>query len=254
VIQSVDRAVRILKALAGGPGRLGVSELSGRLGLAKGTVHGLLRTLQAHGLVEQDPDSDKYQLGPQLLLLSNRYLDLSELRSRSLAYSEALAGRADEAVRVGAFHGDGMLVVHHVFRPDTSLQILEVGSLLPLHATALGKAVLAYLEDEVRDDLVGATPTKLTGQTLVTNAALRRDLDAVRERGYAVEKEEAVIGEAGVAAPIFDRRSEAVGAIGVVGPRERVFGRGRDKKLGTAVIEAARGISRDLGATRWPAI
>src|SRR5216117_2672008 len=143
MIQSVDRAARILRALAGGPGRLGVSELSARLGLAKGTVHGLLRTLQAHGLVEQHPDSDKYQLGPALLQLSNRYLDLSELRSRSLAYSEALAGRADEAVRVGAFHGDGMLVVHHVFRPDTSLQILEVGSLLPLHATALGKAVLA---------------------------------------------------------------------------------------------------------------
>src|SRR5438874_11681568 len=92
MIQSVDRAVRILKALAGGPGRLGVSELSDRLGLAKGTVHGLLRTLQAHGLVEQHPDSDKYQLGPQLLQLSNRYLDLSELRSRSLAYSEASPG------------------------------------------------------------------------------------------------------------------------------------------------------------------
>jgi DNA-binding IclR family transcriptional regulator len=72
----------------------------------------------------------------------------------------------------------------------------------------------------------------------------------VRERGYALEKEEAVLGERGVAVPIFDPRSEAVGAIGVVGPRERVSGRGRDKKLGAAVIEAARGISRDLGATR----
>jgi DNA-binding IclR family transcriptional regulator len=151
-----------------------VSELSDRLGLAKGTVHGLLRTLQAHGLVEQHPDSDKYQLGPQLLQLSNRYLDLSELRSRSLAYSEALATRSDEAVRVCAFHGDGMLVVHHVFRADTSLQILEVGSLLPLHATALGKAVLAFLDRDVRADLVGAAPAKLTGQTL------RRDLGATR--------------------------------------------------------------------------
>ena len=253
MIQSVDRAVRILKALAGGPGRLGVSELSDRLGLAKGTVHGLLRTLQAHGLVEQHPDSDKYQLGPQLLQLSNRYLDLSELRSRSLAYSEALAGRADEAVRVGAFHGDGMLVVHHVFRPDTSLQILEVGSLLPLHATALGKAVLAYLDQEVRLDLVGE-PAKLTGQTLVTRTALSRELATVRERGYALEKEEAVLGEGGVAAPIFDRYSEAVGAIGVVGPRERLLARGRGRKLGTAVIEAARGISRDLGAPHWPAV
>src|SRR6201984_21218 len=106
MIQSVDRAVRILKARAGGPGRLGVSELSDRLGLAKGTVHGLLRTLQAHGLVEQHPDSDKYQLGPQLLQLSNRYLDLSELRSRSLAWAELLATRDGEAARVGVPHGD----------------------------------------------------------------------------------------------------------------------------------------------------
>jgi DNA-binding IclR family transcriptional regulator len=147
-----------------------------------------------------------------------------------------------------------MLVVHHVFRPDTSLQILEVGALLPLHATALGKAVLAYLDEEVRADLVGANPPRLTGHTLVTAAALGRDLDVVRARGYALEKEEAVLGESGLAAPIFDRHSDAVGAIGVVGPRERVLARGREKKLGTAVIEAARGISRELGASRWPSI
>jgi DNA-binding IclR family transcriptional regulator len=199
MIQSVDRAVRILKALAGGPGRLGVSELSDRLGLAKGTVHGLLRTLQAHGLVEQHPDSDKYQLGPTAPPALEP-LPRSERAAFPFArYSEALAGRADEAVRVGAFHGDGMLVVHHVFRPDTSLQILEVGSLLPLHATALGKAVLAYLDQEVRLDLVGLEPAKLTGQTLVTRTALGRELATVRERGYALEKEEAVLGEGGVA-------------------------------------------------------
>jgi len=63
-----------------------------------------------------------------------------------------------------------------------------------------------------------------------------------------------VLGEGGVAAPIFDRHSEAVGAIGVVGPRERLLARGRERKLGTAVIEAARGISRDLGAPHWPAV
>src|SRR5438094_29852 len=145
MIQSVDRAARILRALSSGSGRLGVSELADRLGLAKTTVHGLLRTLHDHGLVEQDPDSDKYQLGPQLLQLSNRYLDLSELRTRSLAWSELLSTRSGESVRVGVPHGDGVLIVHHVFRPDTSLQILEVGAMLPMHATALGKAVLAYL-------------------------------------------------------------------------------------------------------------
>jgi DNA-binding IclR family transcriptional regulator len=253
VIQSVDRAVRILKALSAGPGRLGVSELSERLGLAKGTVHGLLRTLQDHGLVEQHADSDKYQLGPQLLQLSNRYLDLSELRSRSLAWSELLATRAEEAVRVGVPHNDGVLVVHHVFRPDATLQILEVGAVLPLHATALGKAVLAFVDDEVRNDVLSDELPKLTGQTLSTPAALARELDATRGRGYALEKEEAVLGEAGVAAPIFDRNSEAVGAVGVAGPRERVLRRGRERTVANAVIEAARGISRDLGAPRWPA-
>jgi DNA-binding IclR family transcriptional regulator len=253
VIQSVDRAVRILKALAAGPGRLGVSELSQRLGLAKGTVHGLLRTLQEHGLVEQHADSDKYQLGPQLVQLSNRFLDLNEVRSRSLAWSELLAARANEAVRVGVLHGESMLIVHHVFRPDSSLQILEVGEVLPLHATALGKAVLAYLDDEVRSDLVSGRLAKLTGHTLATPAALRRELAATRERGFAVEREEAVLGEAGVAAPIFDRRAEPIGAVGVAGPHERLLRRGRDQTVATAVVEAARGISRDLGAPRWPA-
>src|SRR5919201_1057316 len=178
MIQSVDRAVRILKALAGGPGRLGVSELSSRLGLAKGTVHGLLRTLQDHGLVEQHADSDKYQLGPALLQLSNRFLDLNELRSRSLAWSELLAVRAEESVRVGAPHGDGILVVHHVFRPDATLQILEVGALLPLHATALGKAVLAHLDATYVEALARRGLPKLTGRTHTTAAALRRELAA----------------------------------------------------------------------------
>jgi DNA-binding IclR family transcriptional regulator len=253
MIQSVDRAIRILKALSAGPGRLGVSELSDRLGLAKGTVHGLLKTLHEHGLVEQHADSDKYQLGPQLLQLSSRYLDLSELRARSLAWSELLATRADEAVRVGVAHGEGVLVVHHVFRPDASLQILEVGSVLPLHATALGKAVLAHLDEDVRDDVLREDLPRLTGQTLHSAAALGKELAATRERGYALEKEEAVIGEAGVAAPIFDRSGEAIGAVGIVGPRERLLKRGRERFLANAVLEAARGISRDLGAPRWPA-
>jgi DNA-binding IclR family transcriptional regulator len=252
MIQSVDRAARILRALSSGSGRLGVSELSERLGLAKGTVHGLLRTLHDHGLVEQDPDSDKYQLGPQLLQLSNRYLDLSELRSRSLAWSELLSTRSGEAVRVGVPHGDGVLVVHHVFRPDASLQILEVGAMLPMHATALGKSVLAYLGGPEREDVLAAGLPKLTGRTISTMASLGKELETVRDRGYAVEREEAVLGEVGVAAPIFGRLGAVVGGIGVVGPAERLSGRARESAVASAVGEAARSISRDLGAQRWP--
>src|SRR5881394_3391796 len=93
-IQSVDRAARILKALAAGPRRLGVSQLADQLGMTRPTVHGLLQTLQAHGFVEQDRDSDKYQLGAGLLQLGNSYLDLSELRGRSIVHAQRLADRA----------------------------------------------------------------------------------------------------------------------------------------------------------------
>ena len=93
-IQSIDRATAILKALASGPRRLGVRELADRLGLARPTVHGLLQTLQSHGFVEQDRSSEKYQLGPGLLQLGYSYLDLNELRARSIAYADRLAVRA----------------------------------------------------------------------------------------------------------------------------------------------------------------
>lgn len=253
MIQSVDRAARILATLSGDVGRLGVSELSSRLGLAKGTVHGLLRTLQAHGLVEQDTETDKYQLGPALLALSNRYLGINELRSRSLAWSELLAARTNETVRVAAPHRDGVLIVHHVFRPDSSLQILEVGEMLPLHASALGKAVLAYMPPEaLKAFLESRTLPKLTAHTLVDEAALQHDLESVRTRRHALENEEAVLGEGGIAAAIFNRRALVTGAIGIAGPQERLFASDRMPVLADAVLEAARGISRDLGAARWP--
>ncbi|MEA2496513.1 MAG: hypothetical protein QOJ29_4424 [Thermoleophilaceae bacterium] len=250
-IQSVDRAARILEALASGPRRLGVSELADRLGLTRPTVHGLLQTLQAHGFVEQDRDSDKYQLGAGLLQLGNSYLDLNELRGRSIVHAERLAANTRAAVRVGVMHGSTVVVVHHVFRPDAAFQVLEVGAQLPIHASALGKAILAYSPPALLEDLLEEPLTKLTSRTL-TPKALRDELDAVHERGLARERDEAVIGEASLAAPIFDHSGHAVGAIGVVGDTDRILPRGPARGLSGAVVEAARGVSRELGARRWP--
>ena len=100
--------------------------------------------------------------------------------------------------------------------------------------------------------VTGALP-KLNGHTHVSPDAIRRELAAVRDSGYAVEREEALLGEGGIAAPIFDRRGEVIGAVGVAGPRERLRRRNRLPAVAAAVLEAARGISRDLGAPRWPA-
>jgi DNA-binding IclR family transcriptional regulator len=252
-IQSVDRAARILRALASGPRRLGVSELSDRLGITRPTVHGLLQTLQAHGFVEQDRESEKYQLGPGLLHLGNSYLDLNELRGRSIVHAERLAERASAAVRVGVMHGPSVVIVHHVFRPDATFQVLEVGAELPVHASALGKAILAYAPRELVNDLVAEGLPKLTGRTL-TAKGLRTELNDVRETGIARERDEAVLGESSLGGTIFDRSGAAVGAIAVVGETEVIMPRGPSKGLRAAVTDAARGISRELGARRWPKI
>lgn len=250
-IQSIDRAAAILEALAGGPRRLGVSELADRLKLARPTVHGLLQTLQSHGFVEQDVVSEKYQLGPGLLQLGYSYLDLNELRGRSVAYADHLARRTGAAVRVGVEYGSSVVVVLHVFRPDTTMQIPEVGQRLPLYASALGKAILAFSPKQVLDDLVEEPIPRLTKRTM-TAAALRQALPIVRDQGVATEHDEAILGESSVAAPIFDHAGAIAGAIGVVGDSERIMPRGPAKGLAAAVTEAARGISRELGAPRWP--
>src|SRR5215208_2988491 len=191
-IQSVDRSARILKALASGPRRLGVSQLADQLGLSRPTVHGLLQTLQAHGFVEQDRDSDKYQLGAGLLHLGNSYLDHNELRARSIVHAERLAQSTGEAVRVGVLHGPSVVIVHHVFRPDAVFQVLEVGAQLPAHASALGKAMLAHAPAGVVEDLTAEPLTRFTQRTL-SASALRKELQTVRETGLARERDEAVL-------------------------------------------------------------
>ena len=143
-----------------------MTEISERLGIAKATVHGLLRTLEQRELIEQEPESGKYRLGAAMLQLGNSFLDNHELRARSLMWAGSLAMRVGEAVRVGVINGNTVLIVHHVFRPDNSVQILEVGASIPWHACAFGKAVVAFVSPARRTALLGADLSPLTGRTL----------------------------------------------------------------------------------------
>ena len=252
-IQSVDRAARILKALGSGASRAGVTELAERLGLAKGTVYGLLRTLEQQGLVEQDAETGKYRLGAAMLQLGNAFLDNHELRGRSLLWADSLASRIGESVRVGVMNGPTVLIVHHVFRPDNSVQILEVGASIPWHACALGKAIVAYVEPAERAILLDGPLPTLTGRTLTDPRELSAVLLDVVASGIALEDQEAIVGEAEIAAPVFDHRGMPVGAIGVAGAVDRLMPSGPASAIEAAVRETARGLSRDMGAGRLAA-
>jgi DNA-binding IclR family transcriptional regulator len=250
-IQSIERAAAILRLLSGRTRRLGVVDLAGELGLPKGTVHGLLRTLQHVGFVEQDEETGKYQLGAALLHMGSSYLDGNELRTRALNWSDSLAARTHESVRIGTLHEGQVLIVHHVFRPDDSMQTLDVGALLPAHASALGKILLAdhpYVAGELaRDGLEAFTPA-----TITEPETLERELERVRKRGWAADIGELVNGQVSCAAPIIDRRGATVGAMGVSGPPDRLLAARQPRgDLVAFVREAARAVSRELGAIPW---
>ena len=251
-VQSITRAAAILRLLASSSGgRLGLGEIARSLDLAKGTAHGIVRTLADVGFVEQDETSGKYQLGAALLHLGAGYLDVNELRSRSINWADPLAARSGEAVRIGTLLDGRVLVVHHVFRPDDTLQTLDVGSLLPPHATALGKVLLAY--DAGRAAALGRRQLEpYTRRTLVGTRALSRALAAVRLAGWGTEVEEMTVGEAGIAAPIRAYGGLVVGAIGISGPVDRLCDPALRPRstLVAYVRDAARAVSRDLGTHR----
>ncbi|MGK5555947.1 IclR family transcriptional regulator [Actinomadura kijaniata] len=251
-VQSIERAAAILRLLAAGTGRLGVGEIAASLGLARGTAHGILRTLERVGFVEQDRDSGKYQLGAALLHLGSSYLDVNELRSRALNWADALAARSGEAVRIGTLLEGRVLVVHHVFRPDDTLQTMDVGALLPLHATALGKALLAHDANAVAA-VRGTELETFCRRTVTDHRELSRALARVRENGWAAEVEELSIGEAAIAAPIRGHGGLVVGAIGISGAVERLCDARRvpDARLVGYVRDAARAVSREFGGSRW---
>ncbi|MEU6994420.1 IclR family transcriptional regulator [Streptomyces sp. NPDC046465] len=250
-IQSLERAAAVLRLLAGGERRLGLSEIASALDLAKGTAHGILRTLQAEGFVEQDSASGRYQLGAELLRLGNSYLDVHELRARALVWTDDLARSSGESVHLGVLHQQGVLIVHHVFRPDDSRQVLEVGAMQPLHSTALGKVLSAY-DPVAHHEAVEAESRTFTVHTVTDPDAFEDVLDVTRARGYAADVEETWEGIASVAAPIHDRRRMPVGAVGVTGAVERVCRDGELRpELIAAVRDCARAVSRDLGAGRF---
>jgi DNA-binding IclR family transcriptional regulator len=248
VIQSIDRAIRVLSALQGAR-RLSLSEIAARLDLAPSTTHGIVRSLVEHGMVVQERGSSRYQLGPAVLRLGNVYLDTLELRSRAIPWAEDLARRTGLAVRTAVLLIDDVVIIHHEPRPDGSRQMPEVGIVIPAHASALGKAMLAFLPDDEDRVLASGALRSMTGETITSPDQLREQLAAIRSTGVAVEQDEAVIGESSLASPVFDSYGEAVGAIGVVLPSG---GAVMGHEASDLVRDTARAVSRELGAVSWP--
>lgn len=231
-----------------GARHLGIKELSAELSLPPSTVHGIVKSLEAHGLVAKEPGSNRYMLGPALLKLSNVYLDTLDVRARAMRWTHELARRTGLSTRLGAELFDEVLIIHHNRRPDGSQQMLETGITIPAHASALGKVLLAY-HPRRADELLAAPLRSLTGETVTAPEALRAELSSIVERAMAAERDEAVLGESCIAVPVADRSGTVVAAVGVVMPTSEYP---PADAVRNDLRETGRNISRELGFSTWP--
>jgi len=244
---SVDRALSVLLLLADHPDGMGVSEISRRLGVAKSSLHVVLSTMEQRGFIVKDPGTKRYTLGPQLLVLGSAYARQINLLTDFQPLAAKLAEDCGETVQLAILRGRNILYLGKQEGTQPVRLACQVGGQLPAHATALGKSLLAGLPEEAVDELyAGVSLEKRTSQTIDNLDDLKRDLAAVRARGYAVDRGETLEDLRCVAAPVYDAQGSVVAAVSVSVPITRMDDE-RESRLAQKVTGLAQELSRRLG-------
>lgn len=247
-IQAVERVVAILGAFSPESPELGVTEIAERLGLHKSTVHRFLVNLEAAGLVERTPRTQRYRLGLRIFELGGLVLQQMSLWDEALPFLEGLVRDSGETGHLAVLDNGEAIYIEKV-ETRRALRIPSaMGRGYPAHATSLGKVLLADLPAvEVRRILAERGMRSYTRNTVTDPERLLGELARVRESGYAIDDEEYDEGLRCIGAPILDHTGQVVAAIGIGGPVTRVTP-ARVADLADLVIGAARGLSRRLGA------
>ena len=239
-IQAVSRAVDILRCFEG-KRELGITEISKAVGLHKSTAAGLVSTLCAERLLEQDPSNGKYRLGLELFRLGkNVHTDLHELcHPHLLDLSEAVG----ETVNMAMLDGDGIVYIDKIDSPRSMRIVSRIGQRIPFYCTANGKALVARQPAEVIDQLLADfSPRIYTEKTIKTAAEMRRVLAKSLKDGYACDDEEYETGLICYSVPILKKDGAPDLAISVSGPAGRMQGEFREHVL-TSLKATAEKIS-----------
>ena len=246
-IQSVDRAVSLLEAIAEAGGECTLTQLSHRTQLNISTCHHLLSTLVNRGYVAKVPVRRSYALGARILYLSNACLRQVDLPARAVPFIEKINERTGETVHLAVLQGDAMMKVakresRHPVRVDTG----TLGKTDAAHATATGKAMLAWLPEDDMRRVLSHGLTRFTPKTICEWPSLIEALRHVRRNGYAVDDEEYQPGVICIGAAIRDHNGAVVGAISASTPTMRA----NDEHLSLVreqVCSAVRALSAELG-------
>jgi IclR family transcriptional regulator, KDG regulon repressor len=249
-IQSIDRAMEMLLLFTRNCPKLGITEISRELGLAKGTVHGLVRTLAKAGFLQQDAESRKYRLGLKIYELGMILAGTLEINDKAVGPASQLARRTSLTTKIAIWDGKSALLVLHIDPKAHSLFTQQIGPSIPAYCSALGKAILAHLSPDEIDGYLELTPLiPYTSQTIVGREALMAELEEIRQKGYSVDREETVLGFECIGAPIAGRTGKVEAAISLSGSTEQLFYKQTEKTeaLIKQLLVTAAEISRSLG-------
>ena len=245
-IQSVDRAIAIMKTFTIDEPELGVTELSDKLGLHKSTVHRLLASLSKGGLVERNPRNRKYSLGIGLIELAGTMLNSRNLPQIARPYLHHLADMVEELTYLGVRDGDEVLDIEQVPSPHLVQSVGWLGRRTPLHCTSTGKIFLAHMPEQELEQVLGKGLARMTPKTICDPSDLRHELEEVREQGFATAFEELEEGTNAIAVPITKTDGTAIAAMGVVGPSYRFTPEKAMSQL-DIIKSIAREVSHRLG-------
>jgi IclR family acetate operon transcriptional repressor len=246
-IQSVDRALGLLDAIVEMGGQATLTELSRSAGLNISTCHHLLATLSRRGFVAKVAGRRSYELGAHILHLGQACLRQVDLPHRARPFVEQINRATGETVHLCVLQGENVVTVlkrdgRHAVRVDTGL-----GETHAVHATATGKAMLAWLpEDEIRRIVAARGMTRFTPSTIVDFSALIEELRLVRRNGYAADREEFQPGVICIGAAVRNNAGAVVGAISVSAPTMRTTDEHLEL-MRREVMAAARALSAELG-------
>lgn len=241
-VQALERALDLLDLMAVHPG-LTLSEIALCAGQPPSSVHRVLHTLALRGMAESDPATQAWNIGPQAFRLGSAFMRRQGLVERAHPIMRQLMERTGETANLGILQGDAVLFLSQVETSETIRAFFPPGTRSPLHASGIGKALLAFRPEGV----AGLGPlARFTGTTLTDPAALEADLARIRLRGFSFDDQERTPGMRCIAAPVFDLSGAAVAGISVSGPVTRI-GLGQVADLGAAVADAARILSGALG-------
>lgn len=248
IIQSVAHALDVLEEFRGDHDELGVTELSKKLKLHKNNVFRILATLQSRSYIEQNKTNDNYRLGIKCLELGQTFIRQRGLLRQAQPILHELAETSGETSYISILRGDEVVYLDAVETTSTVRVISRVGLHMPVHATAAGKALIAFdSEEELRKRFHASNLPKFTKNTITAADELLSNLGAVRKLDYATDLEEFEEGLRCIAGPVRDYTRKVIAAISVSGPAHRLSDEKIAQSVGPEVARCARSLSTRLG-------